>query len=59
MSVKSRSDTLASEDAKASLDPVGQKSLSGQRLAVVRESAAIKAELDDIQKVLNANSYKD
>jgi hypothetical protein len=52
--LKSHSNAPASDDAKAPLDPMVQQRLSVKRLAVVRESTAIKAELDDIQRELNA-----
>jgi hypothetical protein len=53
--LKSRFDALAAEEAKAPHDPVVQKDLASQRLALMRESATSKAELDDIQKELDAN----
>ena len=53
--IKSRFDALAVEIAKAPHDPTVQNDLAAKKLALVRESEASKAELDDIQKELNAN----
>jgi hypothetical protein len=51
-SLKARADALATEEAKGWADPNVQKHLAASRIEVLRENAAIKSELDGIQKEL-------